>query len=142
MCQANQVSGVTDIISDKEKDGELHRQESLGIDRCGNKYWFVGRRLIIEKRDGNDVVAYYSTVKQLEEVMHVLDDATYEHDLVEAIENIQTEIEEQMKLTESLTLDKKTSSRPSYLELENGKNSMWHFTMVLLPTVIFFCSKK
>ena len=127
VCQANEVSGVTDTLSDKEKVGELHRHESLGIDRAGNKYWFISRRLIIEKREGDGVVAYYTTVKQFEELMRVLDADLYEHDLVEAIENIQLDIEEHMKLTEALTQESKPSTRPSYLELENGK-----------PTFVFY----
>ena len=121
VCQANQVSGVTDNVSEKEKLGELHRHESLGIDRAGNKYWFISRRLIIERRDGEGIVAYYTTVKQLEEMMQVMDAEHYEHDLMEAIENSLEDIQEQMRLTELITKEKKPTNRPSYIELENGK---------------------
>merc|ERR1712223_1336327 len=120
VCQANQVSGVTDNISEKEKLGELHRHESLGIDRSGNKYWFLCRRLIVEKRDGDGVIAYYTTAKQLEELINSLDSKLYEHDLVESIESIRDNIEENMKLTESITLEKKPQNRQSYIELENA----------------------
>ena len=121
VCQANQVTGVTDIVSDKERLGELHRQESLGIDRVGNKYWFLCRRLIVEKRDGDGVIAYYTTCKQLEEVLNSIDPKNFEHDLYESIINVRGEIEEHMNLTESITKDKKPINRQSYLELENGK---------------------
>ena len=77
--------------------------------------------MIIEKREGDGVAAYYTTVKQFEELMRVLDADLYEHDLVEAIENVQLDIEEHMKLTEALTQESKPTTRPSYLELENGK---------------------
>ena len=120
VCQANQVSGVTDNISEKEKLGELHRHESLGIDRSGNKYWFLCRRLIVEKRDGDGIIAYYTTAKQLEELINSLDSKLYEHDLVESIESIRDNIEENMKLTESITLEKKPQNRQSYIELENA----------------------
>merc|ERR1712226_1651030 len=119
VCQANQVSGVTDNISEKEKLGELHRHETLGIDRSGNKYWFICRRLIVEKRDGDGIIAYYTTAKQLEELINSIDPKNYEHDLSEAIHDIRDDIEENMKLTESITKEKKPVNRQSYLELEN-----------------------
>ena len=121
VCQANQVSGVTDIVSEKERQGEMHRHESLGIDRAGNKYWFLCRRLIIEKKDGDGIVAYYTTLKQFEEMLEAIDTKVYEHDLMETIESIREEIIENMKLTESLTADKKPTNRQSYIELENGE---------------------
>ena len=121
VCQANEVPGVTDIISEKERLGELHRHESLGIDREGNKYWFLCRRLIVEKRDGDGIIAYYTTRKQLEELLHAIDSKNYEHDLSEAIHNIRDDMEDNMKLTESITKDKKPVNRQSYLELEDGK---------------------
>merc|ERR1712038_793863 len=120
VCQANQVTGVTDIVSDKEKLGEMHRQEALGIDRAGNKYWFLCRRLIIEKRDGDGIIAYYTTAKQLEEVLNSIDPKNFEHDLYESIINVRGDIEEHMNLTESITKDKKPINRQSYLELENA----------------------
>ena len=123
VCQANQVAGVTDNVSEKERQGELHRHESLGIDRLGNKYWFLCRRMIVEKREGDGVVAYYTTKKQLEELFRSLDPEVYEHDLLEALENVRDDIEDSMELTESLTAEKKPSNRQSYLELENGKFS-------------------
>lgn len=45
------------------------REDCLGIDRAGRKYWFMCRRLVIEDTDGS--VSYYSTVKQLEELSEV-----------------------------------------------------------------------
>merc|ERR1712150_22418 len=91
-----------------------------GIDRLGNKYWFLCRRMIIEKREGDGVVAYYTTKKQLEELFRSLDPEVYEHDLLEALENVRDDIEDSMELTESLTAEKKPSNRQSYLELENA----------------------
>merc|ERR1711997_138662 len=112
-----------------ERLGELHRHESLGIDRAGNKYWFLCRRLIVEKSDGDGVIAYYTTCKQLEEVLNSIDPKNFEHDLYESIINVRGDIEEHMNLTESITKDKKPINRQSYLELENGK--CIHFIQIL-----------
>merc|ERR1712241_590637 len=60
------------------------------------------------------------TAKQLEELINSLDSKLYEHDLVESIESIRDNIEENMKLTESITLEKKPQNRQSYIELENA----------------------
>lgn len=42
-----QVKGVTDCISEAEKSGLLCRQDPLGYDRHGRKYWFLARRIIV-----------------------------------------------------------------------------------------------
>lgn len=47
VCKAHQVAGVNDCISDIEKSGLLIRQEPLGMDRHGRKYWFLCRRLFV-----------------------------------------------------------------------------------------------
>ena len=114
-----QVQGVTDCVPENER-GKI-RNEALGTDRAGNKYWFICRRLFVEALDGS--VAYYSTPKQLEELMYSLDPEVYEADLCEAIEYNKPDIERQMRITESMTNSKKAYSRKSYLELENGKKS-------------------
>ncbi len=97
----------------------MTRHEALGTDRAGNKYWFLCRRLFVEGLDGS--VSYYSTAKQLQEVLIALDPELYEAELCEAIEDIRPEMERQMAITEKLTNDKKASFRKSYLELENGE---------------------
>lgn len=43
----SQVTGVTDCIPDIEKSGLLSRQEPLGFDRHGRKYWFLCRRIFM-----------------------------------------------------------------------------------------------
>ncbi|UYV79248.1 BPTF [Cordylochernes scorpioides] len=47
VCKSNQVSGVTDCISEIEKNGLLSRQELLGMDRRGRKFWFMCRRIFM-----------------------------------------------------------------------------------------------
>lgn len=47
VCKAHQVPGVYDCIPDIEKSGLLIRQEPLGMDRHGRKYWFLCRRLLV-----------------------------------------------------------------------------------------------
>jgi nucleosome-remodeling factor subunit BPTF len=46
-CSCEQVSGVVDCIPDGEKSGLLCRQEHLGFDRHGRKYWFLARRIFV-----------------------------------------------------------------------------------------------
>ena len=70
MCQSNSVPGVSDC---GEQYDSMCRQDSLGMDREGNKYWFLCRRLVVELKDEGGV-NYYSTVRQLEELSEVLDD--------------------------------------------------------------------
>jgi nucleosome-remodeling factor subunit BPTF len=116
ICKANEVEGVTDCQGEKNS---ACREDCLGIDRSGNKYWFMCRRLVVEKVDGN--VNYYSTVKQLEELSEVLDDEVYEKELWESMEDIRIEMERQMDITEEITNKRKSSSKKSYFEVENGK---------------------
>lgn len=47
VCKAHQVKGVSDCTSEAERGGLLCRQEPLGYDRHGRKYWFLSRRLIV-----------------------------------------------------------------------------------------------
>ena len=42
-----QVKGVTNCLSEAEKSGLLCRQEPLGFDRHGRKYWFLVRRIVV-----------------------------------------------------------------------------------------------
>ena len=117
MLHYSQVQGVTDCDNDNERS--MTRHEALGFDRAGNKYWFLCRRLFVEGQDGN--VTYYSTAKQLEELLLALDPNLFESELCETIEDIRPELERQMSITEKLTNEKKASFRKSYLELENGE---------------------
>ncbi len=122
VCQANEVDGVVDCA--KAGNGNACRQETLGIDRGGNKYWFLCRRLVVEVADGKGEdgnVRYYSTVKQLEELSEVLDDEMYEKELWENMEAVRIEMERQMDITEGITMAKKPPSKKSYFEVENGK---------------------
>lgn len=47
ICKAHKVTGVIDCILDVEKKGSLCRQEHLGFDRHGRKYWFLVRRIFV-----------------------------------------------------------------------------------------------
>ena len=46
-CKAHKISGIVDCIPDVEKNGLLCRQEHLGFDRHGRKYWFLVRRVFV-----------------------------------------------------------------------------------------------
>ncbi|XP_014482955.1 PREDICTED: nucleosome-remodeling factor subunit NURF301 isoform X2 [Dinoponera quadriceps] len=116
-CKAHKVTGVVDCIPDVEKNGSLCRQEHLGFDRHGRKYWFLARRVFVESEDGE--VWYYSTSLQLEELMLVLDQNEMEVALCRELSDYKDEIVRQMDLTESITNQFK-GNKKSYLEVENG----------------------
>ncbi|XP_026828403.1 nucleosome-remodeling factor subunit NURF301 isoform X1 [Ooceraea biroi] len=116
-CKAHKVTGVVDCIPDVEKNGSLCRQEHLGFDRHGRKYWFLARRVFVESEDGE--VWYYSTSLQLEEVMLALDQNELEVALYRELSDYKDEIVRQMELTESITNQFK-GNKKSYLEVENA----------------------
>lgn len=47
ICRSHKVTGVVDCVLETEKQGLLCRQEHLGCDRHGRKYWFLARRLFV-----------------------------------------------------------------------------------------------
>ncbi|XP_011164539.2 nucleosome-remodeling factor subunit NURF301 isoform X2 [Solenopsis invicta] len=116
-CKAHKVMGVVDCIPDVEKNGSLCRQEHLGFDRHGRKYWFLARRVFVESEDGE--VWYYSTPLQLEELMLALDPNEMEVALYRELSDYKEEIVRQMELTETITNQFK-GNKKSYLEVENN----------------------
>ncbi|KAK9296382.1 hypothetical protein QLX08_009595 [Tetragonisca angustula] len=116
-CKAHKVTGVADCIPDVEKNGSLCRQEHLGFDRYGRKYWFLARRIFVESEDGE--VWYYSTSLQLEELMLCLDRNEMEVALYRELSDYKDEIVRQMELTEQITNQYK-GNKKSYLEVENS----------------------
>ncbi|XP_066966214.1 nucleosome-remodeling factor subunit NURF301 isoform X1 [Macrobrachium rosenbergii] len=116
VCTAHQVEGVTDCISPMETSGNLCRQDPLGFDRHGRKYWFLVRRLFIESEDGE--IWYYTTQAQLEEIQSLLDAADLEEDLCNTLQEILPEMKRHMAVTESLTEENK-GNRKTCLEIED-----------------------
>ncbi|XP_069124363.1 nucleosome-remodeling factor subunit BPTF-like isoform X2 [Argopecten irradians] len=114
VCRAHKVKGVTDCVSEAEKSGLLCRQEPIGFDRHGRKYWFLVRRIIVE---GENEVWYYSTKGQIDELLEVLDTEGWEKDLVSAIYEFKEDILKQMAITHELTMSHK-GNKKSALELE------------------------
>ncbi|TNN08116.1 Nucleosome-remodeling factor subunit BPTF isoform 1 [Schistosoma japonicum] len=51
VCIKKRTPGVTDCLSEAEKNGVAHYQEPIGKDRAGRLYWYISRRLIIEPVD-------------------------------------------------------------------------------------------
>lgn len=123
ICKAHKINGVADCISDLEKNGLLCRQEHLGFDRHGRKYWFLARRIFVENDDGE--VWYYSTRLQFEELLLNLDKDDMEVALCREISDSHDEIIRQMELTETLTNQYK-GNKKSYLEVENGECSRFN----------------
>lgn len=119
ICKSHQISGVYDCISTQEKQGMLCRQDHLGFDRHGRKYWFIARRVFVENEEGTEVW-YYSTVDQFEQLMTRLDADDMELSLCRELADLKDEIVRQMEITETLTNENKGSKR-SYLEVENAK---------------------
>ncbi|XP_053677351.1 nucleosome-remodeling factor subunit NURF301 [Anopheles nili] len=120
LCKSHKVSGVMDCISTQEKQGMLSRQEMLGYDRHGRKYWFVVRRLFVENEDASQVW-YFSTVKQFELLLSKLDAEEYEAELYyELNQKYRDDIVRQMTLTETLTNQHKAGKK-SYIDVDNQR---------------------
>jgi len=47
VCRAHFQKGVNDCIIEAEMTGALSRQEPLGVDRIGRKYFFLCRRIFV-----------------------------------------------------------------------------------------------
>nr|CAD7457344.1 unnamed protein product [Timema tahoe] len=117
VCKAHKVMGVVDCVPEVEKSGMLCRQEHLGFDRHGRKYWFLCRRIFVESEDGE--VWYYSTPTQLYELLECLDQSHMEVALAREIFDFKEEIVRQMELTEKITNQNK-GNKKSYLDIENA----------------------
>ncbi|KAL0842047.1 hypothetical protein ABMA28_014249 [Loxostege sticticalis] len=117
LCKQHKTIGVTDCLPDAEKQGLLCRHEHLGFDRHGRKYWFIARRIFVEAENGD--VWYYTTSRQLEELLNILDADEMETPLVRELLEMKQEIVRQMDITERLTNQSK-GNRKSYLEVENA----------------------
>ncbi|KAK7079316.1 hypothetical protein SK128_021120 [Halocaridina rubra] len=116
VCTAHTVEGVTDCISPMETSGILCRQDPLGYDRHGRKYWFLVRRLFVESEEGE--IWYYTTRAQLSEIISLLDAQDLEEELCGALSEIFSEMKRHMAVTESLTQELK-GTRKSCLEIED-----------------------
>ncbi|XP_045520009.1 nucleosome-remodeling factor subunit NURF301 isoform X1 [Pieris brassicae] len=117
LCKQHKTVGVTDCVSDAEKQGLLCRHEHLGFDRHGRKYWFISRRIFIEAE--NSDVWYYTTADQFQELLNILDSKEMEAPLVHELLEMKSEILRQMDITEKLTNQAK-GNRKSYLEVQNA----------------------
>ncbi|KAL1451374.1 hypothetical protein WDU94_005758 [Cyamophila willieti] len=117
LCKAHKVSGVTDCLPDVEKSGLLCRQEHLGFDRAGRKYWFLSRRIFVESDSGECL--YYSTPTQFEELLSCLDPVEYEAPLCRELNDFKDEVVRQMELTEKLTNAVK-GAKKTWFEVENA----------------------
>lgn len=47
ICVAHKVPGVTDCVTEAQKNRPYIRQEPIGYDRHQRKYWFLNRRIIV-----------------------------------------------------------------------------------------------
>ncbi|CAH1794354.1 unnamed protein product, partial [Owenia fusiformis] len=113
VCKAHKLKGVTDCISIVEKSGLLCRQEPVGYDRHGRKYWFLCRRIIVE---GENEVWYYTAKAQFEELLETLDHKVWEKDLVAAFHEIRSDIDTHMEITEELTASARGHRRSALME--------------------------
>ncbi|CAH0555321.1 unnamed protein product [Brassicogethes aeneus] len=116
ICRSHKVSGVVDCVLDIEKQGQLSRQEHIGCDRHGRKYYFLCRRIFVENDEGE--TWYYSTTTQLEELLKRLDANDMESALCRELQDIKDELSRQMELTEKLTNQLK-GNKKTYIDAEN-----------------------
>nr|XP_057905963.1 nucleosome-remodeling factor subunit BPTF isoform X2 [Doryrhamphus excisus] len=120
ICVAHQVPGVTDCVTEAQKNRPYIRQEPIGYDRHQRKYWFLSRRIIVEE-DGEHVkkkIWYYSTRAQLEELLEGLDKEYWEMDLCATLQEMKEEVDTHMAITEDLT-NKARGSNKAYLATVN-----------------------
>ncbi|XP_018571402.1 nucleosome-remodeling factor subunit NURF301 isoform X2 [Anoplophora glabripennis] len=117
ICRSHKVSGVVDCVLDLEKQGQLSRQEPLGYDRHGRKYYFLCRRIFVEDQNGE--ISYYSTTTQFEELLKVFDCKDMEATLNRELQEYKDEISRQMDLTEKLTNQYK-GNKKTYIDAENA----------------------
>ncbi|XP_077292315.1 nucleosome-remodeling factor subunit NURF301 E(bx) [Arctopsyche grandis] len=117
LCKSHRLQGVTDCVSDVEKQGLLCRHEHLGFDRQGRKYWFLCRRIFVESEEG--IVWYYSTIPQFEELLFAIDSQNMENGLYRELMECKQEIVRQMEITDKITNLLK-GNRKSYIEVENS----------------------
>lgn len=119
LCKLHKVSGVMDCITSHEKQGMLCRQEMLGYDRHGRKYWFIARRIFVEAENSSEVW-YFSTVKQFEYLLSKLDQDDLEMHLCKELDERRDEIIKHMTITETITNQQK-GNKKSYIELDNQR---------------------
>ncbi|KAK5856778.1 hypothetical protein PBY51_008349 [Eleginops maclovinus] len=83
ICVAHKVPGVTDSVTEAQKNRPYIRQEPIGYDRHQRKYWFLNRRIVVEEDGEHEKkrIWYYSSRKQLEDLMESLDQQYWEEDL-------------------------------------------------------------
>uniref|UniRef100_A0A3Q3GGT5 Bromodomain PHD finger transcription factor n=1 Tax=Labrus bergylta TaxID=56723 RepID=A0A3Q3GGT5_9LABR len=120
ICVAHKVPGVTDCVSEAQKNRPYIRQEPIGYDRHQRKYWFINRRIIVEEDGEHEKkkIWYYSTKAQLEELMESLDQEYWEVDLHATLEEMKEEVRAHMDITEELT-NKARSNNKAYLTTVN-----------------------
>uniref|UniRef100_A0A674N1F9 Bromodomain PHD finger transcription factor n=1 Tax=Takifugu rubripes TaxID=31033 RepID=A0A674N1F9_TAKRU len=118
ICVAHKVPGVTDCVTEAQKNRPYIRQEPIGYDRHQRKYWFLNRRIIVEEDGEHDDIRiwYFSTRVQLEELMECLDKKYWEMDLCATLGEMLDEIHAHMAITEDLT-NKARGSSKAYLTL-------------------------
>uniref|UniRef100_A0A8D3DBB4 Nucleosome-remodeling factor subunit BPTF-like n=1 Tax=Scophthalmus maximus TaxID=52904 RepID=A0A8D3DBB4_SCOMX len=129
ICVAHKVPGVTDCVTEAQKNRPYIRQEPIGYDRHQRKYWFLNRRIIVEEDGEHEKkkIWYYSTKVQLEELMECLDREYWELDLHATLEEMKEEVHAHMDITEDLT-NKARGNNKAYLTAVNGNNFQFIFT--------------
>ncbi|XP_067334267.1 nucleosome-remodeling factor subunit BPTF-like isoform X4 [Channa argus] len=120
VCVAHKVPGVTDCVTEAQKNKPYVRQEPIGYDRHQRKYWFLNRRIIVEEDGEHEKkkIWYYSTKAQLEELMECLDKVYWEMDLHATLVEMMEEVQAHMDITEDLT-NKARGNNKGYLTAVN-----------------------
>lgn len=121
ICKSHRMSGVTDCILSQEKQTVLIRNDCLGVDRHGRKYWFLSRRILVEDVEGDNTCWYFSSWPQFQQLYDHMDKCDLEQMLCREIEDRKEDIQKHMILTENLTNENKLQNVNSYLENFNEK---------------------
>lgn len=101
ICRSNHIKGVSDCLSDEEKSGNLKRHEAIGVDKQGNRYWTVIRRVFVIDENEDDV-RYYTEAEQLDQLIDSLKDSRNDKQLIACLEEQRPEIKRQMLITKDL----------------------------------------
>ncbi|CAG0896809.1 unnamed protein product [Cyprideis torosa] len=125
ICIKNRILGVYDCVQSFDGRKMVLRQEVLGQDRHGRRYWFLCRRIFIENEHDVEGLLYLSTVESLDELMNALDPEELEVDLCANIQQQIEEIRRQMELTYKMTSRRKTFGDKTYLQMEIQEARQW-----------------
>uniref|UniRef100_A0A914XJD3 Uncharacterized protein n=1 Tax=Plectus sambesii TaxID=2011161 RepID=A0A914XJD3_9BILA len=98
ICQLHKVVGVHDCTSPLDRSRQPIRQEPIGFDRHGRRYWYLVRRIFVQDENTGQLW-YYSSLPQFRQLCALLDPVDYEWRLCAVFQDILPSIVKQMRTT-------------------------------------------